>query len=101
MSSDHKIKLVEVVSLMSGVVEKTLLSETQFLRTIYTLLLDKTCSNKHKIDLINVMKVRYMSFCKKWSDYVRSDQFPILTLMRKLRNSFDSVDSASSTETLY
>ena len=65
MSTDHKVKLVEVLGLMSHVISKTMsvegtiLSETQFLRTIYTLLLDKTCSNKHKVDLINVLKVSH------------------------------------------
>lgn len=67
MSTEHKIKLVEVVGLMGGVGTSSnkiisnkiisSLSVAPFLRTVYTLLLDKNCTTKHKIVLINVLKV--------------------------------------------
>ena len=76
MSAEHKTKLVEVLVLMCGVIGKVGVSQggvtsgipdmrvrlscTEFLRTIYTLLLDKSCSNKQKIDLVNVLKVRVL-----------------------------------------
>lgn len=63
MSVVHKTSLVQVMIRMVGLgsrmtQQRELLSDSRFLRTLYTLLLDREASYQLRIDLINTLKVK-------------------------------------------